>query len=105
MNIKNFIEKYYKHFNAATLVDAAKEYENQINKGSKMLVSMAGAMSTAEIGKIFSEIIRQEKVHIVSCTGAAFSSLGRLKSSVVNYCVPSYGPPLLRAAHPLHKAR
>jgi deoxyhypusine synthase len=31
---------------------------------------MAGAMSTAEIGKIFSEIIRQDKVHIISCTGA-----------------------------------
>ena len=68
--ISEFIEKYYLHFNAATLVDAAKEYENQINKGSKMLVSLAGAMSTAEIGKIFAEVIRQNKVHIISCTGA-----------------------------------
>jgi deoxyhypusine synthase len=68
--ISEFIEKYYLHFNAATLVDAAKEYENQLNKGSKMLVSLAGAMSTAEIGKIFAEVIRQNKVHIISCTGA-----------------------------------
>ena len=51
--ISNFIEKYYLHFNAAALVDAAKGYEVQLNKGSKMLVSLAGAMSTAEIGKIF----------------------------------------------------
>ena len=68
--ISDFIEKYYLHFNAATLVDAARSYEEQLEKGSRMLVSLAGAMSTAEIGKIFAEMIRQEKVHIISCTGA-----------------------------------
>ena len=68
--ITNFIEKYFLHFNAAALVDAAKGYEEQLNKGSKMLVSLAGAMSTAELGKIFAEVIRQDKVHIISCTGA-----------------------------------
>ncbi len=68
--ISEFIEKYYLHFNAATVVDAAKAYEQQLNNGAKMLVSMAGAMSTAELGKIFAEMIRQDKVQIVSCTGA-----------------------------------
>ncbi len=59
--ISEFIENYYLHFNAASLVDAAKAYERQLTNGSKMLVSLAGAMSTAEIGKIFAEMIRQEK--------------------------------------------
>ena len=68
--ISEFIEKYFLHFNAASLVDAAKGYESQLEKGSKMLVSLAGAMSTAEIGKIFSKIIRRDMVHIISCTGA-----------------------------------
>lgn len=68
--ISQFIEKYFLHFNAASLVDAAKGYKDQLNQGSKMLVSLAGAMSTAELGKIFSEAIRTEKVHIISCTGA-----------------------------------
>ncbi len=68
--ITDFIEKYYLHFNAATVVDAAKAYEQQLNNGAKMLVSLAGAMSTAELGKIFAEMIRQDKVQIVSCTGA-----------------------------------
>lgn len=68
--ISKFLEHYYLHFNAATVVDAAKAYEDQLNQGSKMLVSLAGAMSTAELGKIFAEMIRQDKVHIVSCTGA-----------------------------------
>ena len=69
-DISQFIETYFLHFNAATLVDAAKAYNEQLEKGSKILVSLAGAMSTAEIGKIFSEMIRQDKVHIISCTGA-----------------------------------
>ncbi len=68
--ISQFLEKHFLHFNAASLVDAAKGYEVQLEKGSKMLVSLAGAMSTAELGKIFSEVIRTEKVHIISCTGA-----------------------------------
>src|SRR6056297_3625324 len=68
--ISQFIQKYFLHFNSAALVDAAKGYEEQLNKGSKMLVSLAGAMSTAELGKIFAEMIRTDKVHIISCTGA-----------------------------------
>jgi deoxyhypusine synthase len=68
--IGSFIEKYFLHFNAASLVDAAKAYEDQLNQGSKMLVSLAGAMSTAELGKIFAEMIRRDKVHFISCTGA-----------------------------------
>ena len=68
--VSQFIEKYYLHFNAATIVDAAKAYEQQLQNGSKMMVTLAGAMSTAEIGKIFAEMIRKDKVQIISCTGA-----------------------------------
>ena len=68
--ISQFLDKHFLHFNAASLVDAAKGYKAQLENGSKMLVSLAGAMSTAELGKIFSEIIRTEKVDIISCTGA-----------------------------------
>ncbi len=68
--ISQFIEKYYLHFNAATVVDAAKAYEQQLKNGANMLVTLAGAMSTAEIGKIFAEMIRRDKVQIISCTGA-----------------------------------
>lgn len=68
--ISQFIEKYFLHFNAATVVDAAKAYEKQLEQGSKMMITLAGAMSTAELGKIFAEMIRQDKVQIISCTGA-----------------------------------
>lgn len=68
--ISQFIEKYYLHFNAAALVDAAKGYEKQLQDGAQMMVTLAGAMSTAELGKIFAEMIRRDKVQIISCTGA-----------------------------------
>lgn len=68
--ISQFIEKHYKHFNAAALVDAAKGYEEQLIAGNKMMITLAGAMSTAELGKSLAEMIRQDKVQIISCTGA-----------------------------------
>ena len=69
-NVTTFIEAHYKHFNAAALIDSAKAYDEQLSQGNKMLVSLAGAMSTAELGKSLAEMIRQDKIHIISCTGA-----------------------------------
>ncbi|MFD1315884.1 deoxyhypusine synthase family protein [Namhaeicola litoreus] len=68
--VSEYILKHYKHFNAAALVDAAKGYEKHLAEGKKMLISLAGAMSTAELGISLAEIIRQDKVQIISCTGA-----------------------------------
>ncbi|PLX02994.1 MAG: deoxyhypusine synthase, partial [Marinilabiliales bacterium] len=67
--VGQFIIEHYKHFNAATLVDAAKAYEEQLAAGNKMMITLAGAMSTAELGKSLAEMIRRNKVHIISCTG------------------------------------
>jgi deoxyhypusine synthase len=61
---------HYKHFNAAALVDAAHEYDNQLTGGKKMMITLAGAMSSAELGKSLAEMIRNDKVHIITCTGA-----------------------------------
>ena len=82
--ISQFIEKYYLHFNSAALVDAAKGYEKQLQDGAKMMVTLAGAMSTAEIGKIFAEMIRRDKVQIISCTGA------NLEEDVMNLVAHSH---------------
>lgn len=68
--ISQFIEKNYLHFNAAALMDAAKGYETHLLEGGKMMITLAGAMSTAEMGISLAEMIRQEKVDIISCTGA-----------------------------------
>jgi deoxyhypusine synthase len=68
--ISRFIKHNYRHFNAAALVDAAEAYNRHLDQGGKMLVTLAGAMSTAELGISLAEMIRQDKVHAISCTGA-----------------------------------
>jgi deoxyhypusine synthase len=68
--ISQFIERNYLHFNAAALMDAAKGYETHLTEGGKMMVTLAGAMSTAELGISLAEMIRQDKIDIISCTGA-----------------------------------
>ncbi len=68
--IGQFMLEHYKHFNAAAMVDAAKGYEEHLAQGKKMMVTLAGAMSTAELGKSLAEMIRQDKVQAISCTGA-----------------------------------
>lgn len=70
MSVSAFIDHHFKHFNAAAIVDAAKGYTAQLEQGNKMLVSLAGAMSTAEMGRILTPMITQHKIHIISCTGA-----------------------------------
>jgi deoxyhypusine synthase len=68
--ISSFIRRHYRHFNAATLVDAAEGYKKHLASGGKMLVTVAGAMSTAELGLSLAEMIRQGKIHGICCTGA-----------------------------------
>jgi len=68
--ISDFMLKHFKHFNSAALVDAAQGYRDQLDRGNLMMVTLAGAMSTAELGKSLAEMIRQDKIHIISCTGA-----------------------------------
>lgn len=68
--VTDFINHHYRHFNAAALKDAAVAYKQHVEAGGQMLVTLAGAMSTAELGLSLAEMIRQGKVHAISCTGA-----------------------------------
>jgi deoxyhypusine synthase len=68
--ITSFIKHHYRHFNAAALVDAAEAYNAHLASGGKMFMTVAGAMSTAELGLSLAEMIRQDKVHGICCTGA-----------------------------------
>lgn len=68
--ITQFINHHYRHFNAATLKDAAVGYRHHLDQGGKMMVTLAGAMSSGELGLSLAEMIRQDKVHAISCTGA-----------------------------------
>jgi deoxyhypusine synthase len=68
--IREFVQRHYRHFNAAVVRDAADAYERHLGGGGRMLVTLAGAMSTAELGVSLAEMIRRDKVHAICCTGA-----------------------------------
>lgn len=68
--ITEFIKHHYRHFNSAALIDASEGYVKHLAGGGKMMITLAGAMSTAELGLSLAEMIRQDKVQIISCTGA-----------------------------------
>ena len=69
-HVAQFVRHNFRHFNSASVVDAADAYRNLIGGGGRMLVTLAGAMSTAELGISLAEMIRKGKVHAISCTGA-----------------------------------
>ncbi len=68
--VSSYIRHNFRHFNAAALVDAADAFTAHIDKGGRMLLAMGGAMSTAELGLTLAEMIRRDKIHAISCTGA-----------------------------------
>ena len=70
MSISSFLEHHFRHFNARETLDAAKGYRSHIDQGGKMLVSLAGAMSTGELGLSLAQMIRADKVQAISCTAA-----------------------------------
>ena len=82
--ITEFVKHHYRHFNAAALVDAAEAYNKLLAEGGKMFVTIAGAMSTAELGLSLAEMIRQDKIHGICCTGA------NLEEDVFNLVAHNY---------------
>jgi len=70
VNIRNFIEEYFRHFNAGALATCVHSLEEFLHQGGKLVVTLAGAMSTAEIGRTLAPAIRAGLVHGISCTGA-----------------------------------
>ena len=69
-SVREFMDRHYLHFNSREVVAAAKAWEAHLAAGGEMLVTLAGAMSTARIGRILSRMIREKKVHAICCTGA-----------------------------------
>lgn len=69
-SISAFLRRNFRHFNAASLVEAADGYKHHLQGDGRVLLALAGAMSTAEIGVSLAEMIRKGKVHAICCTGA-----------------------------------
>lgn len=89
--ITTFLKENYKHFNSAALIDAAEGYKKHIGQGGKMLVTLAGAMSTAELGISLAQMIREGKISAISTTGANLEEdLFNLVANSSYHRVPNY---------------
>ena len=70
MDIRSFMESHYRHFNAGELTRCASSLVGFLNSGGRLVLTLAGALSTAQIGHSLAPAIRAGKVHAISCTGA-----------------------------------
>ena len=51
MGIRDFIETHYSHFNAGELAKCTDSLREFLDGGGRLMITLAGAMSTAEVGK------------------------------------------------------
>ena len=70
MSVRDFIQSNYRLFNAGTLSDCIESIRQFLDSNGRLMITLAGAMSTAEIGKTLAPAIRSQKVHAICCTGA-----------------------------------
>ncbi|HLB54332.1 MAG TPA: deoxyhypusine synthase family protein [Gemmatimonadales bacterium] len=68
--VSQYLRRHFRHFNAATVIEAADGWRQLLDRGGQMFLTIAGAMSTAELGLSLAELIRRKKIHGISCTGA-----------------------------------
>ncbi|MDP6662049.1 MAG: deoxyhypusine synthase family protein [Candidatus Thalassarchaeaceae archaeon] len=70
MDVRKFIEEHYKHFNAGEIARCTESLQGFLGQGGRLMITLAGAMSTAEIGRSLAPAIREQRVHAICCTGA-----------------------------------
>lgn len=70
MSIRTFVDEHYRHFNAGALAATARSLTAFLNNGGRLFVTLAGAMSTAELGRSLAPMIRAGHIAGISCTGA-----------------------------------
>jgi deoxyhypusine synthase len=68
--VRDFIEENYRHFNAGVLARCSESLRGFLDNKGRLMVTLAGAMSTAEIGRTLAPAIRAQRVHAICCTGA-----------------------------------
>jgi deoxyhypusine synthase len=68
--LRAFMRRHYTNFNSRETLAAAEGYVAHLDAGGKMMVTLSGAMSTAGIGRVLARMIRDDKVHAITCTGA-----------------------------------
>ena len=70
LSILSLFQKIFHNFNARQMKDATIAFKEHLDKGGKMLLAMGGAMSSAQLGVTLAPMIKEDKIHAISCTGA-----------------------------------
>ena len=70
ISILELFRRLFHNFNARQMKDATLAFKKHLDEGGKMLLAMGGAMSSAQLGVTLAPMIRENKIHIISCTGA-----------------------------------
>ena len=70
MDIRSFMDLHYQHFNAGELTRCTRSLIEFSESGGKLVIALAGAMSTAQIGRSLAPAILAGRIHSISCTGA-----------------------------------
>lgn len=68
--VSAFARETLKHCNAGAALQSALWLKEHLAKGGKLVVTLAGALSSFQVGVTLAELIRKGKVHLVSATGA-----------------------------------
>jgi deoxyhypusine synthase len=68
--VSSYAERTLRHCNGGATLQAALWLKEHLDNGGKLVVSVAGALSSFQVGIMLAELIRQDKVHLVSATAA-----------------------------------
>lgn len=68
--VTEFAKETLNHLNGGSTLQSALWLKNHLDNGGKLVVTLAGALSSFEIGVMLAELIKQNKVHLISATGA-----------------------------------
>ena len=70
ISVLGLFQRLFHNFNARQMKDATLAFKKHLDAGGKMLVAMGGAMSSAQLGITLAPMIKEGKIHMISCTGA-----------------------------------
>jgi deoxyhypusine synthase len=91
MTILDLFKKLFYNFNSRQMKDATLAYKKHLEDGGKMMLAMAGAMSSAQLGVTLAPMIKNKRIHIISCTGANLEeSIFRLVAHDSYHDYPDY---------------
>ncbi|HBD05549.1 TPA: deoxyhypusine synthase [Candidatus Uhrbacteria bacterium] len=68
--VSEFAKQTLRHCNGGAALQAALWLKQHLDSGGKFVVTIAGALSSFQVGVMLAELIRKNKVHLISATGA-----------------------------------